>query len=74
MQGEGDEDAFDRRPLKGPKYELFGSRVFTQIRPVWDLGTRPKKSKVLLVKLENRHFVFFCAVADIAKRISPMKS
>jgi hypothetical protein len=30
--------------LKGPKLEVFGSRVFTQIRPVWvsDLGTMPK--------------------------------
>jgi hypothetical protein len=27
--------------------EIFGSRGFTQIRPVWvgDLGTRPKNSK-----------------------------
>ena len=32
------------RTLKGPKFEIFGSGVFTQIRPVWvgDLGTRPK--------------------------------
>ncbi len=31
------------RYFKG-KLELFGFRVFTQIRPVWvgDLGTRPK--------------------------------
>ncbi len=21
--------------LKGPKFEIFGSRVFTQLRPVW---------------------------------------
>jgi hypothetical protein len=30
--------------LKGPKLEIFGFRVFTQIRPVWvgDLGTREK--------------------------------
>ena len=35
--------------LQGPKLEIFGSRVFTQIRPVWvgDLGTRPKNSKSL---------------------------
>ncbi len=35
-------------PLKGPKLEIFGSRVFLQIRPgcVGDLGTRRKKSKV----------------------------
>jgi hypothetical protein len=33
--------------LKGPKLEIFGSRVFTQIRPVWvgDLGTRQKNLK-----------------------------
>ena len=33
--------------LKGPKLEIFGSRVFTQIRPVWvgDLG----KFKILMV-------------------------
>jgi hypothetical protein len=31
-------------PLKGPKIEIIGSGVFTQIRPVWvgDLGSRPK--------------------------------
>jgi hypothetical protein len=30
--------------LKGPKLEIFGSRVLTHIRPVWvgDLGTRQK--------------------------------
>jgi hypothetical protein len=33
--------------LKGPKLEIFGSRVFPQIRPVWvaDLGTKQKNSK-----------------------------
>ncbi len=33
--------------LKGPKLEIFGSRVFPQIRPVCvgDLGTRRKISK-----------------------------
>jgi hypothetical protein len=33
--------------LKGPKLEIFASRVFTQIRSVWvgDFGTRPKNSK-----------------------------
>jgi hypothetical protein len=33
--------------LKGPKLEIFGFRVFSQIRPVWvgDLGTRQKNSK-----------------------------
>jgi len=30
--------------FKGPKLEIFGSRVYSQIRPVWIgvLGTRPK--------------------------------
>jgi hypothetical protein len=34
----------ERQRMKGPKLEIFGSRIFTQIRPVWvgDLGTRPK--------------------------------
>ncbi len=34
--------------LKGPKLEIFGSGIFTQIRPVrvGDLGTKPKISKV----------------------------
>jgi hypothetical protein len=33
--------------LKGPKLEIFGSRVFPQIRPVCvgDLGNRRKNSK-----------------------------
>ena len=33
--------------LKGPMLEIFGFRVFSQIRPVWvgDLGTRQKNSK-----------------------------
>ncbi len=37
--------------LKGPKLEIFGSEVFTQIKPVWkgDLATRPKKCKILMV-------------------------
>ncbi len=32
--------------LKGPKHEIFGTRVFMQSKPVWvsDLGTRPRKS------------------------------
>jgi hypothetical protein len=32
--------------LKGPKLEIFGSWVFTQVRPGWvgDLETRPKNS------------------------------
>ncbi len=34
--------------FKGPKLELFGFKVFTQIRPVWigDLGTKPKNSNL----------------------------
>jgi hypothetical protein len=31
--------------LKGPKLEIFGFRVFTQFRPVGDLGTWQKNSK-----------------------------
>ncbi len=36
--------AFQLRALKGPKLEIFDSRVFALIRPVWkgDLGSRPK--------------------------------
>jgi hypothetical protein len=35
------------KPLKGPKLEIFGFRVFSLIRPVGvgDLGTRQKNSK-----------------------------
>jgi hypothetical protein len=35
-----------RMSLKGPKLEIFGSKVFTLIIPVWviDLGTRQKIS------------------------------
>ncbi len=34
----------DTVPLKGLMIEIFGSGVFTQIRPVWvgAFGTRPK--------------------------------
>jgi hypothetical protein len=37
----------ERGVLKGLKLEIFGFRVFSQIRPVWvgDLGTRQKNSK-----------------------------
>jgi hypothetical protein len=36
-------------PLKGPKREIFGLRIFAQIRPIWIgyLGTRPKNPKKL---------------------------
>jgi hypothetical protein len=55
--------SFPSMPLKGPKLEIFGSGVFTQIKPVWvgDLGTRPK-----IQKLKICHFVLFIAVAGIA--------
>jgi hypothetical protein len=35
------------KTLRDLELERFGSRVFTQIRPIWvgDLGTRPKNSK-----------------------------
>jgi hypothetical protein len=41
------ETGFRKSLVKGPKLEIFGSRVFPQIRPVWagDLRTRAKKSK-----------------------------
>jgi hypothetical protein len=41
----------DRARFKVPKLEIFGSGVFTQIRPVWvgDLGTRPKNPKIGMV-------------------------
>jgi hypothetical protein len=61
----------DPRILKGPKLEIFGSRVFykTQTCMVDDLGTRPKNSKFRWFWLENRHFVLFSAVADLVKKI-----
>ena len=58
--------------LKGPKLETFVSLVFTQIKPVWvgDLGTRSKISKFLWFRPENRQFVLFCSVTNIAKKNS----
>jgi hypothetical protein len=55
--------------VNGPKLEIFGSGVFTQIRPAWvgDVGTRPKNAKFWWFRPENRQFVLFSAVADIAK-------
>ncbi len=46
----------DPVPLKGPELEIFGSGVFTQIRPlrVGDLGTRPKNPKLGWFRPENR--------------------
>jgi hypothetical protein len=54
--------------LKGPKLEIFGSTVFTQIRPVSvdDLGAKPKHEKISSFRLENRHFVLF--VGDGVKK------
>jgi hypothetical protein len=53
------------RNLKGPKLEIFGSWVFTQIRPVWvgDLGVSPNNPTMGWFRPENRQFVLFSAVA-----------
>jgi hypothetical protein len=50
--------------LMGPKLEIFGSGVSTQIRTVWvgDLGTRPKNPKMGWFMPENCQFVLFSAV------------
>jgi hypothetical protein len=52
--------------LKGPKLEIFGSGVFTQIRLVWvligDLGTRPTNPKLGWFRPENHQFILFSAV------------
>jgi hypothetical protein len=50
---------------------MFGSRVFTQIKPVWvdDLGAWPEIHNFDGAGLKNRHFVLFSAVANIAKNI-----
>ncbi len=55
--------------LKGPKLEIFGSMVFTQIRPVrvGDLGTRPKNPKLGWFRPENFQFILFNAVSYNAK-------
>ncbi len=61
-------DVFGTTVLKGPKLEILGSRVFTQIMVrVGDLETRQKNS-ILWFRLEDRRFVLFSAVADIAKQ------
>jgi hypothetical protein len=66
--------------LKGPKLEIFGFRVFSQIRPVrvGDLGTRQKNlnfdSKGLKIADRGKNFKccrryrlkIFAAVADSA--------
>jgi hypothetical protein len=50
--------------LKGPKHEIFGSGVFTQIRPVWvgalELGQQIKKIYGFGLKITI--FVFLGAV------------
>jgi hypothetical protein len=57
--------------LKGPKHEIFGSRVFMQSNPVWvgDLGSRTKNLKfdglglkitILQVCLASAHKIFKC--------------
>jgi hypothetical protein len=53
--------------LKGPKLEIFGSGIFTQIRPVrvGDLGTKPKNSKVYGFGLK--------IAADSAKKVPKYK-
>ncbi len=55
--------------LKGPKLKIFGSGVFTQIRPVsvGDLGTRPKNLTKGWFMPENGQFVLFSAVGYNAK-------
>jgi|LakMenE01Jun11ns_1017448.scaffolds.fasta_scaffold9813272_1 hypothetical protein len=55
--------------LKGPKLEIFGSGVVTQIRPVWvgDLGTMPKNPTMGWFMPENRQFVLFSTVGYNAK-------
>ncbi len=50
--------------LKGPKLEIFGSGVFTQIRPVrvGDFGSRLKNPKLGWFRPENRQIILFSAV------------
>jgi hypothetical protein len=61
--------------LKGPKHEIFGLRIFAQIRPIWIgyLGTRPKNPKSyvwgLILPFISRDFCV-SAVGDSAKKIS----
>ncbi len=55
--------------LKGPEHEISGSRVFTQIRPVWvgNLGTKPKNPKLGRFRPQNCQFELFSAVGYNAK-------
>jgi hypothetical protein len=50
--------------------EVFGSGVFTHIRPVWvgDLGTTVDQ-KIQISIVENLCFVLFSAVTDIATNL-----
>jgi hypothetical protein len=61
--------------VKGLKLEIFGSGVFTQIRPVRvdNSGIKLKNSKSLWLWIENRHFVLFGAVCDRSQKFPPIK-
>ncbi len=64
-----------QRVLKGTKLEIFGSRISTQIRPVWkgDLGSRPKNSTfekiVLFYILSPTSIKNLSAVGDGGKKL-----
>ncbi len=57
--------------FKGPKLEIFGSRVYTQIRTVWVgvLGTRPKNFKILMGLGLNIAIFYFLALLPTALKI-----
>ncbi len=61
------------RILKGPKLETFGSRVFTQIRPVCfrDLGIDKTNQNF---NLKNRRFVLYKTAVDIAKKFEALSA
>ncbi len=48
---------------------IFGSGVFTQMRPLWvgGLGTRPKNPELGWFRTEKRQYVHFSAVGYNAK-------
>ncbi len=52
---------------KGPKLEIFGSRVLLHKSYLYGLATRQKKFKILMVLACKSPFVLLSAVADIAK-------
>ncbi len=60
--------------LKGAQAWDIWLQVFAQIRPVWvgDLITAPKYSKFWCFRLENRHFVIWSAVVDVAKKFKAL--